>query len=335
MTTPAGWHKDPENPARLRYFDGNEWTEQTKSLRPTQNWEEPEAVTQWVDGGLSAAAEDFSAPAGEFTQQSAPPQSSGVVAQLKFSDARKFATKKLNQNPFPIIGLSVVWFSLLFILFMAQVYISLRILFASLFSFTPTSNTSLTMVLSYFAMVVLGLGTFAVSAGLLRGGLAATSGKEPVSWRMVFHTRHLGRFIGVLAIVIPIGYLLNTLLIIPGLVFYVFTAYAPVIALDQGMNSFRAIYESFRLVKRHFWHVLWITTLCYLFTVSGILLCVPGLILTALLDSPVLAGIIPGLLGALGLILTVPLGALAFVYSYRAINGESIAVRRERTRRTS
>jgi uncharacterized membrane protein len=67
------------------------------------------------------------------------------------------------------------------------------------------------------------------------------------------------------------------------------------------VNPFQAIGESFRLVRGHFWKVLWITTVCGLLYSVGFALFGVGLILTA------------------------PLAGMAFVYSYRALNDESVA----------
>lgn len=34
-SVPPGWYDDPENPLRLRYFDGSDWTDHTTVKAPT------------------------------------------------------------------------------------------------------------------------------------------------------------------------------------------------------------------------------------------------------------------------------------------------------------
>ncbi len=253
MSAPANWYPDPQDPTRLRYFDGNAWTEHTSPAAPPEP--APAAVPQWLDGGFDAPA---SAPAGG-------PASVGddSVARLSVGASLGYGWKKLTE--YPAMILLVLGCVGLFVLFGLPLYLLS----------SPESSSSwfgLVLVATLFAWSV-------PLAGLYRGGLAVVNG-EPPSVSMIFRTERLVPFALTLALV---GFI--TALCYPiGSVLFVFLVFAPLITLDKGLNPFQAITASFRLVKSHFFTtvlILWvleILTFCLFLTVLPIPIALVGFV---------------------------------------------------------
>jgi len=73
------------------------------------------------------------------------------------------------------------------------------------------------------------------------------------------------------------------LLIIPGIIFFIWFGFAPYVCIIEGIGSTSALKRSKQLVKGNWWYVLWALLVCA--TVYGICICVPFGILYAVLGG--------------------------------------------------
>ncbi len=120
---------------------------------------------------------------------------------------------------------------------------------------------------------------FFLQAGAYRAGLGVTEGFEP-DMAMLVETDHIVRFAATVALVGLGAFVGLALCVIPGIVWLLFTAYAPIMALDQGAGPFRAIRQSVDAVGDHFGRIAPIVAVAFLLYWSGVLLCGVGILVT-------------------------------------------------------
>ena len=129
----------------------------------------------------------------------------------------------------------------------------------------------LSIVLSVAAFVI----GFMVQAGVFRAALAVTRGEAP-SFSMFTDTTNLGPYI-LTVLLVGLGALVGFVLcIIPGIIWLIFTAYAPLLSLDKGMGPGDAISTSLNWVKENLGQVFVILLVAYLIYIVGFLICLVG-----------------------------------------------------------
>jgi hypothetical protein len=179
------------------------------------------------------------------------------------------------------------------------------------FSYTVTtsSHSLLTVIIGVIVVAAIGLIISALlQAAMFRGAAEATIG-DPVdvesSYRFGF--RRIGGVIGVgllVGLIVAVGLIL---LIVPGIIFWVFFSVSIPVLIIENRGVTQSMGRSWNLVSGHFWHVFGVIIVTYLIAavVSGILGAIGGN-----------NWIIRWILSAIGQIITTPFTALATVLLY-------------------
>lgn len=141
--------------------------------------------------------------------------------------------------------------------------------------------------------------SFAVQAGVYRAALGVTRGQPP-STSQLTDTTNFGPFI-LTVLLVGLGAFVGYLLcFIPGIIWMIFTAYAPIIAIDRGTSPVDSIRQSIDWVKDNFGQVFLILLVSYIVYIVGAILC------------------------GVGLLVSIPVALVAIIYSYRALNNEPV-----------
>jgi uncharacterized membrane protein len=215
------------------------------------------------------------------------------MPQLDVGSALSYGWKKFQENVGPFIILVLVVFAVIIFLSLIGNIVLIPAL--------NGDGTSAVLSLIAFSVVfvlqfVVG---FIVQAGVYRAGLGVTKGETP-SVSMLTDTTNLGPFI-ITVILVGLGAFVGYILcIIPGLIWLIFTAYAPIIALDKGVGPTDAIKQSIDWVKNNFGQVFLILLVSYIVYIAGAILC------------------------GVGLLVSIPVALVAIIYSYRALNQEPV-----------
>ena len=165
---------------------------------------------------------------------------------------------------------------------------------------TPNNSSSFVALIWSAAIGVIAYAiTFIVQAGVFRAGLGVTKGEAPSVSQLTDTTNIVPYILTVLLVGVGafVGFILC---IIPGIIWLIFTAYAPILALDKGLGPVEAITTSLNWVKDNFGQVFLILLVSYLVYLVGACLC------------------------GVGLLVSVPVALVAMVYSYRALNNEVV-----------
>jgi uncharacterized membrane protein len=150
-------------------------------------------------------------------------------------------------------------------------------------------------IISIAVSVVMGIGFIRILLSIVGGQLA--------DWRMLFSSANgplLGRYIGMSIlsmIVVGVGFIL---LVIPGIIASIALCFAAYIVIEQGSGPVEALKESAALTKGHRWNL-------FLFGILAGLLNVAGAILFGI-----------------GLVVTIPVTALAATYIYTKFRDASV-----------
>ena len=161
--------------------------------------------------------------------------------------------------------------------------------------------TGLFGTLLLLGLSVVGFGiSMLVQAGIWRAGLAVTRGEAP-NVNMLTQTDNLGPYI-LTTIVVGLGLFVGIILcVIPGIIWLVLTAYAPLVALDKGAGPGEAISTSIDWVKNNAGRVILVLVVAYLVYTLGIIAC------------------------CVGLLVSIPVALVAITYSYRILGNEPVA----------
>ena len=187
-----------------------------------------------------------------------------------------------------------------FILLVLAAVVIIAVVQVIQFAVSRSASGFFSLILSLVLSVVAFIVGFLVQAGVWRAGLAVTRGEAP-SFSMFTDTTNLGPYI-LTILLVGLGAIVGFVLcIIPGIIWLIFTAYAPLLSLDKGMGPGDAISTSMNWVKENFGQVFVILLVAYLIYIVGFLIC---------------------LVGAL---VSIPVALVAIVYSYRALNNEQVA----------
>ena len=186
-----------------------------------------------------------------------------------------------------------------FIILMLAVFVASVVIGIIRGILTPDSDGVLALLWSALVGVVFYVITSIIQAGVIRAGLGVTQGQPP-SVSQLTETSNIANYI-LTVILVGIGLFIGLILcVIPGIIWFFLTAYAPIIALDKGVGPVEAITMSINWVKDRPGPVLGILLVSYLIYLVGFCFFCIGLLVTA------------------------PVALVAIVYSYRALNNEPV-----------
>ena len=209
------------------------------------------------------------------------------MPRLDVGSAISYGWKKFQENVGPFIILVLAVFIAIVVLNILQAVL------------TPNSSGFLAFFWSIALSIVVFIVSFIIQAGVYRAGLGVTRGQEP-SVSMLTETTNIVPYI-LTVILVGLGALVGFILcILPGFVWLIFMAYAPIIALDKGVGPGEAIATSFNYVKDNFGQVFLILLVSWLVYIAGAILC------------------------GVGLLVSIPVALVAIIYSYRALNQEPV-----------
>jgi hypothetical protein len=230
----------------------------------------------------------YGGPPGGFNPPPAQPYGGNGQPQLDVGAALGYGWKKFRENtgPFVILMLAVAAAALLVSLIQAII--------------TPDNGGFIAFVWSMGVSVLAYVAMAIVQAGVWRASLGVTQGRAPEVTQLT-ETGNIGPFI-ITNLLVGLGFFVGLVLcVIPGIIWLVLTAYAPLIALDRGTDPVTAIRTSIDWVRGNLGQVLPILVVCYIVYVAGAFLCL------------------------IGLLVTVPVALVAITYSYRALTNEPVA----------
>jgi uncharacterized membrane protein len=210
------------------------------------------------------------------------------MPQLDVGSAIGYGWKKFTEN----VGAFII---LMLAVFVASVVISVvqQVL-------TPNDGGFIAIVWSLVVAFVGYVLISIVQAGVWRAGLGVTRGKAPEVSQLT-ETENITPYILTSIVVGLVGIIGLALCVLPGLIWFFMTAYAPLLALDKGMGPGDAIKTSIDWVKGNAGQVFVILLVAGLVYFVGWLVCCIGLLVTA------------------------PVSLVAITYSYRALNNEPVA----------
>jgi len=142
------------------------------------------------------------------------------------------------------------------------------------------------------------LSTF-VGMGVMAFFIAAHDDPETVDLSALWHPRPFWSFLGtsiLVGLVVGIGFVL---LIVPGILAAIFFMFSTVLVIDRNLGPIEAMKESMRIGRGHRWTLLGLLALLALIGLAGML---------ALF---------------VGLLVAIPVTALAFVHAYRVLSGSN------------
>jgi uncharacterized membrane protein len=212
----------------------------------------------------------------------------GSMPQLDVGAALSYGWKKYTEN----LGQ--------FIILMIAVFVASVVLGIIRGILTPDSTGFLAFIWSALLGVTYYVISSIIQAGVLRAGLGVTKGQAP-SVSQLTETSNIANYI-LTVILVGLGLFIGLILcVIPGIIWFFLTAYAPIVALDKGVGPVDAIMTSINWVKERPGPVLGILIVSYLIYLVGICFFCIGLLVTA------------------------PVALVAIIYSYRALNNEPVA----------
>lgn len=225
---------------------------------------------------------------GGFTPPPAQPYGGGgEMPQLDVGSAISYGWKKFSENIGPFVILMVAVFIVSVVLSILQNLL------------TPDSGGLSSFIISMVLVGITWIVTSIVQAGVWRAGLGVTKGTTP-SIEQLTNTDNLVPYI-LTNVVIGIGFVIGLVLcVLPGIAWLIFTAFAPLIALEKGVGPGEAISQSISWVKDNFGQVFVILLVSYIVYIVGACLC------------------------GVGLLATVPIALVAITYTYRALNNELV-----------
>lgn len=233
---------------------------------------------------------------GGFTPPPAQPYGGGggQVPRLDVGESISDGWNKFQENAGPLVILMLIVFGATLVVSMLGQLVLLPAINndGSAGAFMSMMGFAVVMVLQFVV-------AFFLQAGVYRAGLGVTKGVKP-EVSMLTDTSNMGPFILTILLVglgAFVGYLLC---FIPGIIWLIFTAYAPIIALDKGVGPGDAIKQSIDWVKDNFGKVFLILLVAYLVYYVGILLC------------------------CIGVLATGPIALISIIHSYRALNQEPV-----------
>lgn len=229
---------------------------------------------------------------GGYAPPPAQPYGGGGLPRLDVGESISYGWKKFQENAGPFVILMLVVVAATFVVSMLGQLVLLPAMNRNGSAFLSLIGFSVVMVLQFVV-------AFFLQAGVFRAGLGVTKGVTP-QVSMLTDTTNIGPF-ALTVVLVGLGAFVGYILcIIPGIIWLLFTAYAPIIALDKGVGPGDAIKQSIDWVKDNFGKVFLIILVAYAVYYVGIILCCVGVLATG------------------------PIALVAIIYSYRALNQEPV-----------
>jgi uncharacterized membrane protein len=145
-------------------------------------------------------------------------------------------------------------------------------------------------------VINLAFGTL-LSMGATAFYIAAHDNPDAAEISMLWHPQTFWKYLGLsilLAIVIGVGL---ALLIVPGIILFLMFMFSTIIVIERGLGPIDAMSESRRLTRGHKWQLLGFVGLLFLINLLGLLALI------------------------VGILVSIPVSALAFVHAYRVLGG--------------
>jgi uncharacterized membrane protein len=145
-------------------------------------------------------------------------------------------------------------------------------------------------------VINLAFGTL-LSMGATAFYIAAHDNPDAAELSMLWHPRPFWKYLGLsilLAIVVGVGL---ALLIVPGIILLLMFMFSTFIVIERSLGPIDAMSESRRLTRGHKWQLLGFVGLLFLINLLGLLALI------------------------VGILVSIPVSALAFVHAYRALGG--------------
>jgi uncharacterized membrane protein len=145
----------------------------------------------------------------------------------------------------------------------------------------------------------LALGTL-ISMGATAFYLAAHDSPDTVELSSLWHPRPFWRYLGasiLFGLAVAVGFVL---LIVPGIIVALMLMFTTFIVIDRGFGPIEALKESHRITYGHKWNLLGFSLVLVLINLLGLLALV------------------------VGLLVSIPVSSLAFVYAYRLLSGRAV-----------
>ncbi len=139
------------------------------------------------------------------------------------------------------------------------------------------------------------LGTF-ISMGVTAFFLKSHDSIETAGSGELWHPQPFWYFLGAKLLVGVVVILGLVLLIVPGIIFGLMFMFTPYVVIDKGLGPIEAMRESKRITDGHKWQLLGLVGLAVLVNILGFLCLI------------------------VGLLVTIPLTALAVVHAYRTLS---------------
>lgn len=211
----------------------------------------------------------------------------GAVPQLDVGAAVSYGWEKFKTYPAQFIVLVLGVFAVQFVWNFISGFLNPRL--------NGFAGLLVSLGLSALGLAI----AFVVEAGVWRAALGVTRGEEP-SFAQFTESTNFAPY-ALTAIVVGLGAAVGFLLcFIPGIIWLIFTAYAPILAIEKGMGPGEAISTSINYVKDNFGKVFLILLVVWLLGIAGVVLC------------------------CVGVLVTYPISRIAIVHSYKALNQEPV-----------
>lgn len=237
-----------------------------------------------------------------------PPTPPPASPEFDFGKAFGWGWQKFRANTSTLLLATLLPLIAVVVMYVAAVVMVFAVVDHPTLTLTDSETGDLTHVGSYFATLgvaeltifVLAIPLSVLGAGLIRVGLLIADGgspglgemfRIPKPWRVMLTST-----------MISVGTVVGLLLCyLPGIAFGLLSTFAIIFVIDRGEKPIEALKSSFTLVKSNFGSVVLASILGGVFAGVGILVCI------------------------VGALVTIPVGMLIHVYTYRFVSGGAIS----------
>lgn len=204
--------------------------------------------------------------------------------QFTVTSAIRFGWETFKRRPWFFIGASAV---------IAVLYIAASVISAgvdSVFGGSLDEETAPGQIVSYL------LGAL-ISMGVTAFYLAAHDRADAVELSMLWHPKPFWKYVGA-SILTTLAFIIGlVLLIVPGIIALLFFMFSTFIVIDRGLGPIEAMKESMRITEGHRWPLLGLVAVLALILIAGMLVF------------------------GVGVLVAMPIAALAFTHAYRVLSG--------------
>ena len=167
------------------------------------------------------------------------------------------------------------------------------------FQLNDTNYGAATIALFIMAGIAFGVISILAKMGATQLALKAHDNAESATFGDLWAPHPFWKFVGasfVVAIIVGVGLIL---LIVPGIIWSLRYLFVPYLIMERKLSPFEALKESARITYGHKWQLL------------------------GLLGLTVLINILGAVLLLVGLLVSIPVSALAMVHAYRILSGQA------------